>query len=266
MKAKIKKLDVLCVSLAISVLMFTCLSDATMDLENIAAVWLFDEGSGVRAGDSTGLRNDGEIKNGAKWVKGKFGSALEFDGTDDYVEVGDSDILNITDEITIVAWVKPTGNNAANYVPILQRQQASSENVDTYYFGFNSNYRLHFGTYGGNTQSTQVTWNDGQWYHVAATYRATGLEGYLYINGTEEKLSVDNCETMAGGANEIYMGRWKTEYLSGAIDEIGIFNVVLTEDDIKEIMVSGLGKVTGLAAVLSTGKLTTTWGGIRAEH
>ena len=49
-------------------------------------IWLFDEGKGDEAKDSSGNGNLGKI-NGATWDKGKFGKALSFDGTDDWVEV-----------------------------------------------------------------------------------------------------------------------------------------------------------------------------------
>ena len=55
--------------------------------ESIVAAWLFDEGNGKTASDSTGNGHDGAIEAGPKWVKGRFGKALEFDGTDDWVSI-----------------------------------------------------------------------------------------------------------------------------------------------------------------------------------
>ena len=52
----------------------------------MVAVWLFDEGKGNIVVDSTSNGHDGKIE-GAKWVKGRFGKALELDGTDDWVSV-----------------------------------------------------------------------------------------------------------------------------------------------------------------------------------
>ena len=59
---------------------------AAVNVENITAMWLFDEGEGTTATDSSGNGNDGTI-HGATWVDGKFGQALEFNGTDNWVEV-----------------------------------------------------------------------------------------------------------------------------------------------------------------------------------
>lgn len=68
--------------------------------EGLVAEWHFDEGSGTIAKDESGSGNDGAIY-GAKWVEGKFGKALEFDGVDDYVKVPDDDSLDVT---TLSLW------------------------------------------------------------------------------------------------------------------------------------------------------------------
>ena len=57
---------------------FLCLAE--VGLEDAIGVWLFDEGKGEVAKDSSANGNDGELIGGPKWVKGKFGQGLEFDG------------------------------------------------------------------------------------------------------------------------------------------------------------------------------------------
>ena len=54
--------------------------------QELVAEWHFDEGSGSVVKDSSGNGNDGTI-HGAKWVDGKYGKALSFDGNGDYVEI-----------------------------------------------------------------------------------------------------------------------------------------------------------------------------------
>ena len=55
------------------------------------------------------------------------------------------------------------------------------------------------------------------------------------------------------------------EYFNGLIDDIGIFNVALTEDDVRNIMKNGIGKAIGIAAVSPSAKLATTWSNIKAH-
>ena len=49
--------------------------------------------------------NDGSLINGATFTTGMVGQAFSFDGVDDYVEVPDNPSLNITEKITIDAWI-----------------------------------------------------------------------------------------------------------------------------------------------------------------
>jgi len=71
-------------------------------------IWYFDEGSGSIAYDSSGNDNHGTVY-GASWVAGVNSTALYYDGENDYVKVPHADSLNIIDEITIEAWMKPLG-------------------------------------------------------------------------------------------------------------------------------------------------------------
>jgi hypothetical protein len=72
--------------------------------------------------DKSGNGNDGTIF-GATWAQGKRGSALSYDGTDDYVNCGNNSNLNISGAFTAEAWIKTTDSSAGviiskgHYVP-----------------------------------------------------------------------------------------------------------------------------------------------------
>jgi len=57
-----------------------------IDPESVVGMWLLDEGKGDTAKDSSGSGNDGTLANNPKWVEGKSGKALEFNGTN-HVEI-----------------------------------------------------------------------------------------------------------------------------------------------------------------------------------
>ena len=78
--------------------------------KDLVGLWAFDEGTGNKVKDLSGNGNDGTI-SGAKWVDGKFAKALEFNGDGDQVLVPHADVLNIKGELTIEAWIFPTGWN-----------------------------------------------------------------------------------------------------------------------------------------------------------
>jgi len=74
--------------------------------DGLVGYWTFDEGGGGTAHDSSGYGNDGTL-SGAGWIVGLSGTALAFDGIDDYVQVSDSASLDLTSAFTIEVWVKP---------------------------------------------------------------------------------------------------------------------------------------------------------------
>ncbi|MHC4494231.1 MAG: hypothetical protein ACYSYM_00240 [Planctomycetota bacterium] len=76
--------------------------------EGLVGYWPLDEGGGTTTADASGNGNDGTL-NAPKWDAGKFGSALNFDGVDDYVDLGNPPILDFgTGDFTVSAWVKTT--------------------------------------------------------------------------------------------------------------------------------------------------------------
>jgi len=75
----------------------------------IVGEWHLNSDSGITAFDSSGNDNHGTLYNKPQWTTDKINGshALSFDGIDDYVLVNDDDSLDILDNITIEAWVKP---------------------------------------------------------------------------------------------------------------------------------------------------------------
>jgi len=75
------RLTVIGISFIIVSLMFVGISNAKIDPQTAVGIWLFDKGSGDVAIDSSGNGNDGEFTGSPKWVTGKFGKALQLDGS-----------------------------------------------------------------------------------------------------------------------------------------------------------------------------------------
>ena len=79
-------------------------SEAKINLETAMGIWLLDENTGKKVKDVSGNNNHGEIQ-GAKWAKGKFGSALKFNGKTDRVVIPNSDSLYAKKAWTITSWI-----------------------------------------------------------------------------------------------------------------------------------------------------------------
>ena len=95
------------ISLMLISVMFNGQSSAKIDPETIVGLWLFDQDSGQTVNDSSGNNNNGRFVKNPKWVKGKFGNALEFDAGP-YVEVPLSKTNDFTgwEQISVCAWYK----------------------------------------------------------------------------------------------------------------------------------------------------------------
>ncbi len=206
------------------------------------AHWKMDEGTGTTVHDESGNDNDGTMTNmdaNTDWVDGHSGEALDFDGADDYVEIANSSICNINEELTISMWVRPAivyDSSLSDYRVMLDRQW-TAEN-DSYFFGFNADGKMHLGSNGGSIQSTQSVWNANQWYFITGTYRDVGgvYSGELYVDGVSEVLSIDNYDDMEGGSNSIGIGGSdRFDKFNGQIDDVQIFNYALTEEQIKNL-------------------------------
>jgi hypothetical protein len=235
-------------------------SYAKVDLKNCVGMWLFDDGIGDIASDSSGNKNDGKLMNDPKWVDGKVGKALEFDGVNSHVVVTNSENLNPTDAITLTAWVYPKGFTA-NGNGLLTKdgqyifganwpQGGNAEKITSW---------LNFAVGGWIIFSGDAIVQDS-WNHIAVTYNGSVRKAYL--NGKMVN-SADQKGALNVSANNILIAQGNTgvgtQAFKGIIDELTVFSVALTDANIKESMLGFL------YAVEPSGKLTTTWASVKSR-
>ena len=262
MKTTIK---LLCVSLMVISMMFVGTSFAKIDFGDCVGMWLFDEGNGNKAKDSSGTGNDGKIVGGAKWVNGKFGKALSLDGSDDYVEIEHDDSLNVGAEHTIALWCK-LDNDAPPGMGVVTK--------DDWAPGFwwdAGKIRHHTHDPGGTLHFIDANWKpDTNWHHVAVTWDGEAFG--VYLDADEIGAGVTTANLGRNPLTDkpfligIYLatgqhGQWG-QFLGAIVDDVAVFNVALSDDDIETLMNDGLQKA---ASVDASGKLTTTWAALKAE-
>jgi len=234
--------------------MLADLSYAKIDPKTAAGIWLFDEGSGDTARDSSVNKNNGTLKGGVKWVDGKFGKALEFDGKDGNVEVPDNDTLNVT-AITLVAWVKSEAKQLLDGNVIVYKKPS----YVLQYWSTTINPGVFVGgQWCGSGWLPQAVMWDNDWHLVALTY--DGSIQKFYVDGVFKGDNAACKGKIDIAASSLTIGTGNTGFYTGSIDEVAVFDVVLNEDDFKIITTKGLRDI---AAVFSIGKLTTTWGKIK---
>ena len=119
---------VLTIAFALTVIIITLMSaniaKAQVVQDGLVGYWSFDEAdiSGDTAKDVWG-ENDGTIMGNPKMVEGRFDKALEFDGVDDKVSIGNISALS-GENVTIIAWVYWQGGTG-NYDPIVTQSDAA---------------------------------------------------------------------------------------------------------------------------------------------
>jgi len=204
----------------------------------------FDEGSGTTTTyDRSGNGNNGSMNGSmteSDWVQGKYGKALDFDGTDDFVlPPGQSYMGNASAEFTVGGWIKPratAGTIFHNYYP--------TSGWSTGLVGFTGG-KLSFYIHGLGfvTETGSTTLNS--WTYVSLTRDSSG-NNKLYKNGVLVA-SNSGAYSSSGGANEIGIGRFRADccqfdspgWFNGAIDEFKIYNYTRSSKQIVEDMNAG---------------------------
>ena len=253
-----------CISLS---LIFALNSEGKLDKKNIMGMWLFDEGKGKVATDSSGNGNDGEIHD-AEWVDGKFGKALSFDGVGNWVEVPHSPTVGFAagTSFSISLHYKGTKVGGAlvgkNYedksqaLPWYLLWDDGSKNTVTMFLRDNAST-----SYRADSKSTIA---DDKWHFIVGVADASSGMASIWIDGKQEAEIAFNAKDEYGTTEGVlHIARHFDRYTDGIIDDVGLFDVALEEDDIKTLMDAGLEEAASVDAV---DKLATTWGDMKRKH
>ena len=239
---------------------------ADIDPDSITGMWLFDEGKGGVATDASENGNDGEI-HGAKWVDGKFGKALEFDGAGNWVEVPHSNTVGFKAGVsfTITCYFKGTRVAGA----LVGKNYEDTSQVLPWYLLWNGGADNKVTLYLRDSASTsfradgKTEIGDDKWHFVVGRADADAGKASIWIDGEMEAETDFNAKDGYGtGDGVFHIGRHYDRYTDGVIDEVALFNVALEEEDIKFLMDNGLETA---AAVEPVNKLATTWGRIKQQ-
>ena len=225
----------------------------------VKALWLFDEGQGTVALDSSGNGADGMI-SGATYDTGKFGTGLRFDGAS-FVDLGFPPSLQdeIVGPFTVETWIKLDSAPPADHSTIIFMQAGGTVSV-----GFTSS--TGGGLYGYAGDNVKITDPEpfpvGVWVHIAHTF-----------DGTIQKLYRDGVEIASQDASNANfdhptdmpwtIGAWSTH------DQLFLENAVLDEMRVSDEAVPAaelgfsVGSFGSSASVKPDGKLSECWGGIK---
>ena len=232
--------------------------------EALVGMWLFDEGKGAVAEDSSGNGHDGTIMGAAKRGEGKFGEAMEFAGGES-ITVPDNESLNFgTDSFTVVMWFN--FSNAQDWNRLVRERNPAPWASGSYGWEIQTQgLQIHWSlddTAGNHQRTTYPNVGDGEWHHTAMVVDREKKMLITYMDGANEKsVNIANVDSVTDTLPITFGGGY-----AGAIDEVGIFSGVLDLDDVVDIMNMGLPEALGGAAVSPAAKLAATWGWMKSPE
>lgn len=200
---------------------------------NATARWAFDYGAGSTAYDYVGS-NDATI-TGATWTTGVSGNSLDFDGTDDYVEVSNNGLSRDTN-FTIAAWVNVSDLSQRGH--IYGRYDGSDDLLEVFFTESSNSIKANIGHAGGGSQ-TSVTSDPisaDTWHHIAVTWDTSTDTLTIYVDGEPEASTTNTPDDFATNGN-VRIGERSdgTGDLAGRIDDPRVYTSALTPGEIRRL-------------------------------
>jgi chitodextrinase len=223
----------------------------------LVAAYSLNENAGPTAFDASAEDNDG-VLNGAGWTSaGRFGGAVTFDGTNDWITVLDDPSLDLTNSLTLEAWVKPRELGSVWRTVIMKEQPAG---LSYGLYGETSSGRpsgsVNVGTELDTRSPSPLQLNS--WTHLTGTYDGARLR--LYVNAKQVSTrSISGTLITSGSALRVGGNAVWSEWFDGTIDEVRVYRRVLSSREIAKDMTSPI-KVAADAAPPSAPTLLAATG------
>ncbi|MBI5359621.1 MAG: DUF2341 domain-containing protein [Planctomycetes bacterium] len=205
----------------------------------LLGLWHFNEGLGINAADSSG-NSKNLTNNVSAWSSsGKFNAS--FNGNGSVYFANRADNLTVATSGTVEFWIKPNTGSSGGYIVT-----SASDSADQYYFniGLSPTGQIYIQQYNNDVSNlvsgnTVLLTNGSIWYHVAVT--STGTTYNIYVNNQLQTLTGTNDGDWFGDTSNrtnFHVGVLKRttygSYFSGSIDEVAIYNRVLSASEIVE--------------------------------
>ena len=212
----------------------------------LVAHWKLDEESGTTAYDSAS-DNDGTVSGDPNWAPngGQIDGAMEFDGDGDYVRTTYEDTPS---EYTIALWYKlnedfDTSIPPPNTKTMVSKTGDEEEDVRAWVIAFapqglNMLNTISHGNHNYVAYDPGIFYKE-QWHYVVAT--GTSTEGKIYFDGELKNITYANFfngtwdDTVPFDIARPYLGTPAERFFDGAIDDVRIYNKVLTAVEIRQL-------------------------------
>ncbi len=255
--------------------------------DSLVSYWTFDKSniSGNKVEDVWG-DNNATIKGNPKVVTGQIGEALEFDGSEDYVNLTNlGDFGSQMGSSTFEAWIKVDHKNGWMVLFRVRDKKCMRWELNIYSGEKRAakvkdliNHSIAFKAPGENAcqgftvlrdRPTEIS--DGKWHHIVNTSEilkngvaAIGgtLQRHIYIDGnplSSLTAPVRFPGTFIPFVKPVHLGAGDNRnFFKGVIDEVRIYNRPLTETEVIQNFESRIGLRVEL-----NHKLPIAWGSIK---
>ncbi len=209
----------------------------------------FEEATGQTAYDTSTNGNNGQLGSASgadssdpTWGLGPdhmAGSAVELDGTDDYVRVADSASLDFQNgSISVSMWVY--WNGSSNYERILSKANTGSPWHGDFYLQINGaespqkiigRFKTGSGTSENPIVETTTDFPANQWVFVSATFNTATNTSRLFINGALIDEDTSSTEEIADNSGFLCVGcnsSFASSNFNGKIDNVRIYDYART--------------------------------------
>jgi hypothetical protein len=225
---------------------FRTIKEITISDPNLVGWWSFNEDAGDKAIDWSGNGNHGTLAGETKRLIGYDLNALEFNGRSDYVDMGSNGINGVFDSgstvFTVTGWIRPSllgpaeSNHGTRNVVIARAADSTNDNFE---LGFSQtgNLDLYIDENADDNMKTfgigEVT--VGSWHHFAVTFNSGQVEVYLDGNRYVGSFAGDALDQASGSPFTIGTTRHSDILFTGLIDDVRVYDRVLTSDQIEEV-------------------------------
>lgn len=201
--------------------------------QGLVGWWKFDENGGTTAHDFSGNGNHGKFVGNSVWTwfDGVLGKALNFDGGNQYINIPDSNIISLTGNFTISAWIKTNSNTTQQAIV----EKYTNPGINGYLLRITSAGKLLSCSQDGATE-TCITGNTilniKTWYHVVVVYNGSTIK--TFINAIQDN-SIVNTRNPTDGTSTLKIGGRGDDgslTFNGLMDDVRIYNKALSAAEV----------------------------------
>jgi hypothetical protein len=210
--------------------------------QGLVGYWSFDGNhvSGIHAYDASGNGNRGTITNGPRQTIGKLGQGMEFDGVDDYVNVGDPafGVLDFdnTKSFTISAWVKAATTQSVSNGGFVDKWPSGNGPGYRCIIRNTTTFRCNLGDGTNVSFSDSITVPNNTWHHLVWRVDRMNEVATLFIDGVKEDTdSISTIGNTDSGTSVFAIGDNSSNVINGVVDDVRVYNRALSADEIKRL-------------------------------